>query len=333
MKISICIPTYNGEKYLNECLDSCINQSFRDFEVVIVDDGSTDATLAICKQFQAKDSRIKIHQNVSNLGLVNNWNKCLELASGEWIKFVFQDDYLTHDCLEKFVEVINEKSFLLVSKRSFILPTNASPKLRQYYLNEVRTLENTGIKSLDGYFTGEQISRLAVENICLNFIGEPSLSLFKKSLLNECGNFNADLAQICDLEFLQRIGSRFGLTYISKQLCHFRIHNESTTSQNLGKKGYQLSHIDPIILAHQMLYAKEYDRFRNSLNRLQLNKLSSYFKVRTYEAYKQAQLSVEHKEVFDAIAEKFVEIKKCIPAKLLTKCTYLLVQLKRRFAN
>src|SRR5450631_1193388 len=101
--ISVCVPTYNGSKYLGNCLDSILSQTFNDFEVLIVDDLSSDNTFDIAMAYAERDKRFKLFQNTVNLGLVGNWNQCVELAGGEWIKFVFQDDVLAPECIEKLL--------------------------------------------------------------------------------------------------------------------------------------------------------------------------------------------------------------------------------------
>ncbi len=327
--ISICIPTYNGEKYLRKCLDSCLNQTYSAIEIIIVDDGSNDKTPELLQAYALADPRIKLFQNEKNLGLVQNWNRCMELATGEWIKFVFQDDYLRLDCLEKFSAHFTENTKLLVSKRSFILPDAATKELVDYYTQEVRTFENTGAVIHANKIEAAEIARLAVENICLNFIGEPSLTLFKKSVVEEVGTFTTDLAQICDLEFLQRVGTRYGLTYIAEDLCKFRIHSDSTTSSNLDSKSYVLSHLDPIILVQMMLFDKAYQSFRNVLTWRQKFKLKLYLKIRTYEAFLFSQKSADNKLAFKKTTLKFEQIRKRAYNSFSAKCIYLLIRLKR----
>src|SRR4051812_42885322 len=109
--VSICIPTYNGEKYLKECFDSVLAQTYANTEVIVVDDGSTDGTFKILEEYASKDNRIKLVKNSANLGLVGNWNRCLEIATGEWIKFAFQDDVLNKNCIEKMIEAAGQHSF------------------------------------------------------------------------------------------------------------------------------------------------------------------------------------------------------------------------------
>ena len=218
MKISICIPTYNGETYLRECLASCISQDFSDYEILLVDDCSSDKTAEIAETYQKLHSTFSIYKNPTNLGLVGNWNRCMELAKGEWIKFVFQDDFIRKDCLSLFWNAIDANSKLLVSQRSFILPSTASSELKLYYEKEVRTFDNLSFQQHNGNIENKEIAKLALENICLNFIGEPTLTLFKKECTKEIGYFNSDFAQICDLEFFQRMGSTFGLKYIPEKI-------------------------------------------------------------------------------------------------------------------
>lgn len=281
--VSICIPTYNGEKYLVECLESCINQSFKDYEIIICDDCSSDNTISIIEAYDLKYSNIIFYKGEKNLGLVGNWNKCLDLCSGEWIKFVFQDDYITSDCLEKFVNQISDSAQLIACKRHFILPDNASADFVNYYTHEVRTLENTS--EFNGkVFSPELISKIAVENLCLNFIGEPSLIFFRKSVVKEVWAFNSSLKQICDLEFALRIATRYGLTYIPEQLCAFRIHGDSTTSINVGKKYFEMHYIEPLLFSYELLFNKRFETFRSHLNFLQLFKLKLYFQLKAYKA-------------------------------------------------
>src|SRR3954469_4458224 len=94
VKVSVLIPNYNFARYLPEAIPSIFAQEFRDFELLVVDNCSTDNSVEIVRNYAARDSRIKLFVNKSNLGMVGNLNKCLSLAQGEYIKFVFADDFL-----------------------------------------------------------------------------------------------------------------------------------------------------------------------------------------------------------------------------------------------
>lgn len=326
--ISICIPTYNGEAYLRACIESVLAQTYTNFEVIVVDDQSTDSTVAIIESYSKKDPRIQLHRNAKNLGLVNNWNKCMELSNGEWIKFIFQDDYLELNCLEEFLAAATNTTPLLVSKRSFILNEQASATEKKYYNTEVRTLENTLSVKEKSFISAEKISKTAVNNIALNFIGEPSLTFFKKEVIYKIGSFNADLAQICDLEFFLRLASSEGLIYVPKQLCHFRIHTASTTSTNLDSKKYSISHLDPIVFVRQLLYCDQFQPFRSHLSVQDFFKLKNYLSVRSYEAKVSADRIT--RPLFESAASKFPELNKYAEEKFLTRLKYLLILMSRK---
>ena len=98
-KISLIIPVYNGAEFLPECLDSTLNQTLKEIEIICVDDGSTDESLEILNQYAQKDSRIKvIHQE--NMGLPISRNNAIKLATGEYLQFLDADDYLEPDTCE-----------------------------------------------------------------------------------------------------------------------------------------------------------------------------------------------------------------------------------------
>lgn len=94
LKISIIIPVYNVEKYLRKCLDSCINQTLKDIEIICVDDCSTDDSYKILEEYQQKDRRIKVLRQEKNNRQGVARNKGLEIATGEYIWFVDSDDYI-----------------------------------------------------------------------------------------------------------------------------------------------------------------------------------------------------------------------------------------------
>lgn len=102
-KISIIIPVYNVEKYLPKCLDSVLNQTFQDYEMILVDDGSTDRSGEICEEYAARDSRIRVfHQE--NQGVSAARNHGLEAVRGEWIGFMDADDFIVEDMYQVLYE-------------------------------------------------------------------------------------------------------------------------------------------------------------------------------------------------------------------------------------
>lgn len=104
-KVSIIIPVFNAEKYLRRCLDSVVNQSLEDIEIICIDDGSTDRSLMILKEYAARDSRIILFSQPTNRGSAAARNVGLEKATGEYIYFVDNDDYIAPETLEVFCTV------------------------------------------------------------------------------------------------------------------------------------------------------------------------------------------------------------------------------------
>lgn len=106
-KISIIIPVYNVEKYIKRCLESILAQTFKDYEVILVDDGSTDKSSEICNEYALKDSRIKvIHQKNSGASAARNAG--LKIAGGEYIGFIDSDDYIAKDMYETLYKLITK---------------------------------------------------------------------------------------------------------------------------------------------------------------------------------------------------------------------------------
>lgn len=97
--ISIIIPVYNAEKTLNRCVDSVLNQTFHDWELLLIDDGSKDRSMYLCDEYALKDKRIKVFHK-KNGGVSSARNMGLDYARGEWITFVDSDDYICENIFD-----------------------------------------------------------------------------------------------------------------------------------------------------------------------------------------------------------------------------------------
>lgn len=123
-KVSVVVPVYNVEKYLKRCVDSLIGQSYSNLEILLVDDGSKDSSLSICKEYELKDSRIRVfHKENEGLGLTRNYG--IERATGEHVTFVDSDDYLTSDA----IAVMMDRA--IATNADVVIATH-------YYKNEVQ---------------------------------------------------------------------------------------------------------------------------------------------------------------------------------------------------
>ena len=107
--ISVIVPIYNVEKYLTKCIESIINQTYKNLEIILVDDGSPDKSPIICDEYAKKDNRIKvIHKK--NGGLSDARNYGMSLATGEYISFIDSDDYVTDDYIMTLYSLIENMS-------------------------------------------------------------------------------------------------------------------------------------------------------------------------------------------------------------------------------
>ena len=141
-KISIIVPCYNVEKYLGSCLDSLLNQSFKDFEIIAVNDGSTDNTLNILEEYSKKDSRIKIITQ-KNKGLSGARNTGIDNANGDYIAFLDSDDWVSPDFYQKLYNAITENN-CDIAAATIIRKREHSEKYRVLYKeqNIYSTLED-----------------------------------------------------------------------------------------------------------------------------------------------------------------------------------------------
>jgi glycosyltransferase involved in cell wall biosynthesis len=101
--VSILIPVYNREKFIAECIQSALDQTYSKIEIIVVDNVSTDATWQICKEFAMRNQRVRVFQNETNIGPVRNWIRCAQEAHGEFSKVLFSDDLLNPDCIRRMV--------------------------------------------------------------------------------------------------------------------------------------------------------------------------------------------------------------------------------------
>ena len=283
--VAICIPTYNGVNYIKKCIDSCLAQTYTNIEIIICDDCSTDNSIELIKVLSQKDQRIKFYENSSNLGLVGNWNATLRHSSGEFIKWLFQDDWMAPNAIEEFVDVAKKGHDFIISKRHFVLEESASNDDKEYYLKKVKKLENHFSDSEVGhYFSPSDIVLYATEYIALNFIAEPSLIFFKKSLIEKVGFYDNLFHQICDLEYNLRLAAEVGVYVINKPLCHFAIHAHSATNSNVSQKYFQLRFVEQAYYAYKLLNDKRFKTLQKLMSLKQKLKLKLYYKYRIHEA-------------------------------------------------
>jgi glycosyltransferase involved in cell wall biosynthesis len=224
--VSICVPVYNGAKYLTRALDSVLSQTYEDFELVLADDRSTDDTPAIIESYAKEDKRVKAWTNKKNLGHYGNYNACIKQATGKYIKLFAQDDLLHPKTLETFVNVFehNPGVSLVNCTRAWI---DASG-------NQIETKLKADILltkpfQQDTKLTGKEAIVWTLRECC-NPLGEPSSQMFRAEFIN--GGFDESFRQIGDYEYNIRQLERGDYYYVAEELCKFRRHSDSWTTTN-----------------------------------------------------------------------------------------------------
>lgn len=232
--VSICVPIWNGEKFIRDTLHSIETQTYPNLELVISDDSSNDKSLKLVNEFNSRSSiKYKVVNN-PNCGIGDNWNNCIRHSSGKYIKFVFQDDLLFPECVEKMVALAeqDEKVGMVFSNRSIIMNSsdsshikwnNSFGQLRKYWFSPIET----------GIHPGKRI--LNDRNLFLvkplNKIGEPSSILYRKLVFEKVGYFDTKLIQLLDIEFSLRVLGKFKFGYINENLNAFRLHQDQASNQ------------------------------------------------------------------------------------------------------
>ncbi|MEZ5815617.1 MAG: glycosyltransferase family 2 protein [Hyphomicrobiaceae bacterium] len=113
--VSLAVPVYNGQAYLAQTLDSLLAQTFPDFEIIITDNASTDATQEICQSYASRDRRIRYVRNDANLGAAGNFNRGFALSKGEFFKWCAHDDLLSPDFLERCVRALRDDPTAIIA--------------------------------------------------------------------------------------------------------------------------------------------------------------------------------------------------------------------------
>ena len=258
-KVSICVPTYNGAVFLGETLASISAQTFGDFEVLIVDDGSTDGSVVLAERFAATEPRARVVRNAVRTGSsARNANTCLNHARGEWIKFLFQDDLMAPTCLERMLAT-RRRGRLIIAWHNYWFAPDVAPVVRRYYEN----LPTLATELPGDYATTESFSGAVLRRWRTNFIGPTSSSFIHRDCFEKYGGFSPDIVSFPDLEYWMRVGSREGLAIVPEPVVTFRVHNRSISGALRNDPRHVfVNRLDALLAAVNLARAPEYAALR-----------------------------------------------------------------------
>ncbi|MDX1977643.1 MAG: glycosyltransferase [Pseudanabaenaceae cyanobacterium bins.68] len=229
--VSVCVPTYNGERFIDATLQSILAQDYRPLEVIIGDDGSGDQTVQICAAFQAAVTDPEVTVKIlphDRLGLAGNWNFCMANSSGEYLKFVFQDDLLLPDCISDLVSVARKdhEIGLVFCQRQVICEDDL--QVDQIYIHlhhhwqKLRPVQSGLELLLDPNLLEPP----------LNKIGEPSNVLLSARAIAQVGDFDQGLVQVLDWDMWLRFLAVGKIGYVDRVLVQFRVHQGQVSQHN-----------------------------------------------------------------------------------------------------
>jgi len=208
-KVSIILPTYNGEKYIKQAIDSCLNQTYKNLELIIIDDGSSDKTFEIIEAYY-QNKQIKYFKNEKNLGLAQSLNIGFEKSDGEYLTWVSDDNFYNNKAIEILVkELISNPKISFVYSSFYQVDENGKIK---------RKIKSARPKELD----------------IRNCIGP--CFLYKREVYEKTGDYNSVFFLAEDYEYWLRVRTKFRFKNIINYLCYYRLHPKSLRFQNYAYK-------------------------------------------------------------------------------------------------
>ena len=275
--ISVLMTAYNREKYIAEAIESVLASTYQDFELIIVDDCSKDSTVDIAKSYEAKDSRIKVYINETNLGDYPNRNKVASYASGKYLKYVDADDYIYPNGLEIIVNQM--EAFPNASVGLFSLPQN---------IQKPFPILLSPRESYEYNYFGPGLFHKA-----------PLSAIFRKDSFEEIGGFKPD-RMVSDFEMWYRMAQRFNFLLIQDHIVWYREHDAQEVNSKSAfeliytriEKKYIIDNNSPLNLIQRKLILKR--RIKMYLKQLVIsimkfefrNALLSHQKILIYFGWK-----------------------------------------------
>lgn len=220
-KVSICIPLYNGSKFIKETLKSVLSQDYPEMEIIINDDCSTDGSVDIVKGFQ--DSRIKVYENQKNYGLVGNWNKTVSYASGEFVKLMCQDDLLCAGAVSRQVELLKKyPSASLSVGNTYVIDAKGHVVMKRKRFQK------------EALVHGKKYAKLSL--LGRNIYAEPPNILYRTKDFFKAGKYDTSLFYTPDWDFGIRLSYLGDVACSNDYIMKFRLSESSETSRLYAKK-------------------------------------------------------------------------------------------------
>ena len=259
--VSVCIPTRNGAKYIEETLNCVFQQDYRPLELIISDDESSDGTVQIILN-TTKNWNITVsvyHHTPSIIGA--NWNNCVKMARGKYIKFLFQDDLIYSNCISEMVALSEKDDRIGLTFCNRDVIGDLKDKADWLHRHGNLSIKWDELKSIqEGKSLLKQRNFLKTPR---NKIGEPTVVMLKRQCFEEVGFFSEELKQTLDYEYWYRMLPKYKIGFINEKLAAFRLHDNQATQHNLS--GLE----DEYLIYYKSIYKNNF-RYLNWYNKVKI---------------------------------------------------------------
>ncbi len=228
--ISIVLPVYNGEKYLRESIESVLTQTYKNWELLILDDCSTDSSAIIAKEYASKDRRICYYRNEDNLRLPRNLNKGFKLAKGDYLTWTSDDNRFKETALEKMY---------------YALKSNQNA---QFVFASCRVIDSDGAE-IEYIMADDKGKKQIVGH---NVVG--ACFMYTRKAYEEVGDYDPEFTLVEDYDYWQRIYAKFNAVVISDILYEYRWHDGALTS-TMKKEAFNRT-LEKMLLKNRHLFGK-----------------------------------------------------------------------------
>ena len=240
MKISIIVPVYNTKKeYLKKCVDSLLNQTMKEIEVILIDDGSTNQAGKICDEYVGVDNRVKVlHQK--NQGVAVARNNGLDIAEGEWITFVDADDWCENTMCEEILRKAVENSSEILIFTNYSVQSEKTVKKNQFFAKDIKKFDEK-MKEEAELKTMLRTHPSFSFQPPINMMGGTWCKLINRNFLEKSGvKFEPELLRSQDIIFYLNLFEKADdISYYNRQLYYYR-YDENSVSRRYRKDAYKI---------------------------------------------------------------------------------------------
>ena len=257
-KVSVIIPAYNAAQFIEATVRGVVSQTYKDWELLIVNNGSTDDTARILSRLESefKDPRIRIITNATVLPACENWNAAIQQTQCEFLKLVCADDIPTRDCLERQVKILSTHPEVVLTTGARVIINGEG---KQLFIRR-------GIRR-EGLYSGKELSRLCVL-AGTNIIGDPVHVLWRRSAMEKVGPFDPQTRYSSDVEYWLRLLTVGDGYCDSAPVGYYRIHGTADSAGHwkatrhwflqIARKQIEAGHIDVSEFQMHLVRARSY---------------------------------------------------------------------------